>query len=190
MNNQITAPAIAKSHSTVWLRKTATVLGASLLVGLAAHIVFPLPFTVVPLSMAPFAVMMVGLVLSPRMAFASLIAYLAEGAMGLPFFSPTGPGGLAHLVWPTAGYLFAFPVAAFVISALYRHSNRTFTGAFVSAALGSLLLIAIGALWLAMVLHLSPMTTLSIGVLPFLLGDVLKVLVASGAVQGWQRIRK
>jgi biotin transport system substrate-specific component len=110
--------------------------------------------------------------------------------MGFPFFSPTGPGGLAHLVWPTAGYLFAFPVAAFVISALYRRSGRTFTSAFVSATLGSLLLIAIGSLWLAMVLHLSLMTTLSIGVLPFLLGDVLKVLVAAGAVQGWQRIRK
>lgn len=190
MNKQFTVQAIAQPLSTVWLRRTTIVIGASLLVGLAAHIVFPLPFTVVPLSMAPFAVMMIGLVLSPRMAFASLIAYLVEGALGLPFFSPTGPGGLAHLVWPTAGYLFAFPVTALVISTLYRRSHHTFTSAFVSAAIGSLLLIAIGALWLSMVLHLSLMTTLSFGVLPFLLGDALKVLVAASAVQGWQRIRK
>jgi biotin transport system substrate-specific component len=140
--------------------------------------------------MAPFAVMLLGLVLTPRLAFASLVAYLVEGAIGLPFFSPTGPGGLAHLAWPTAGYLIAFPVAAFVISALYRRSGRTFSGALVSATLGSLLLIAIGALWLSISLHLSAATAFSIGVLPFLLGDAIKVLAAASAALGWQRIRK
>jgi biotin transport system substrate-specific component len=189
MSNQSVAT-VSTTSSMVWLRRAALVLGASLLVGLAAHIVLPLPFTPVPLSMAPFAVMMLGLVLSPRMAAASLIAYLVEGAAGLPFFSPTGPGGLAHLAWPTAGYLLAFPAAAFVTAALYRRSGRTFAGALIAATLGSLLMIAIGATWLSMLLHLGFTATLSAGVLPFLLPDAIKVIVASTAVQAWKRVRK
>lgn len=190
MDNQNTLAVATKTPSTTMGRKIGIVLGSSLLVGLAAQVVLPLPFTVVPLSMAPFAVMLLGLVLTPRLAFASLVAYLIEGSIGFPFFSPTGPGGLAHLAWPTAGYLIAFPVAAYVISALYRRSGRGFIGALLSATFGSLLLIAMGAFWLSISLHLSALTAFSIGVLPFLPGDAIKVLGASVAVQGWQRIRK
>jgi biotin transport system substrate-specific component len=190
MSHQSTTTGTVIAPSTIWIRKAGIVLGASLLVGLAAHIVLPLPFTVVPISMAPFAVLLLGLMLTPRMAATALIAYLAEGAMGLPFFSPTGPAGLAHLAGPTAGYLFAYPIAAFLIAVLYRRSGRTFTGAVVSATLGSLILIAMGALWLSIELHLNLRNTLTAGVLPFLPGDALKVLVAAGAAQGWQRLRK
>ena len=70
---------------------------ATLVVALAAHISFPLPFTVVPLTLQPLAVLGVGLAFGPVGGFLIMMAYLAEGAAGLPVFSPAGIGGVAHL---------------------------------------------------------------------------------------------
>ncbi len=175
--------------STAAIKKLLVVLAASILVGLASHIIVPLPFTPVPLSMAPFAVLLIGLVLTPRMAFAALSAYLLEGAMGLPFFAPNGPGGLAHLLWPTAGYLVAFPVAAYCIAKIYRALNRSLAAALIATAAGSLVLFVIGASWLGLALHLNGTAALAAGVLPFLAGDAAKILAASLAAQAWKRIR-
>src|SRR5574341_1634880 len=76
------------------------VVSGSLLVALAARISLPLPFTPVPLTLSNFAVLLVGLLLGRRVGFAALVLYLAEGAAGLPVFSPVGPGGLAQLLGP------------------------------------------------------------------------------------------
>lgn len=178
-----------RGNSSTAIKKLFVALGASLLVGMAAHIIVPLPYTPVPLSMAPFAVLLIGLVLTPPMALAALCAYLAEGALGLPFFSPNGPGGLAHLLWPTAGYLFAFPVAAYCVAVLYRTFHRSFSAAILATATGSVVLFLIGALWLALALHLNFQSALAAGVLPFLAGDAVKILAASTAAQAWKRIR-
>jgi biotin transport system substrate-specific component len=175
--------------STPGIRNVSIVIAASVLVGLSAHIILPLPFTPVPISMAPFAVLLIGLVLSPRMAATALLAYLAEGAAGLPFFAPNGPGGLAHLVWPTAGYLFAFPLAAYVTAKVYRSLSRTFFAAILATTAGSVALFAIGATWLGFALHLGVQSTIAAGVMPFLIGDALKILAASGAATAWKRIR-
>src|SRR5579863_5713761 len=84
-------------------RNAGIVLGGSVLVALCAHVSVPLYFTPVPLSLAPFAVLLLGLLLSPRLAAATLCAYLVEGAMGLPVFAPNPlvPGSFAHLLGPT-----------------------------------------------------------------------------------------
>src|ERR1700691_579242 len=78
--------------------QVAMVVGASLFVALCARVTLPLPFTPVPLTLQNFGVLMVGLTLGGRRGFAALVLYLAEGCMGMPVFSPTGPGDIAQLL--------------------------------------------------------------------------------------------
>src|SRR5215831_15771318 len=94
------------------LRLISVVLGASLFVALCARVTLPLPFTPVPLTLQNFGVLLVGLTLGPRRAFAALTLYLLEGAFGMPVFNPAGPGGIAQLLGPTGGYLLAYPFVA------------------------------------------------------------------------------
>jgi biotin transport system substrate-specific component len=103
----LTAPASAAPAAASWLRICGILLAGSLFVAACARIALPLGFTPVPLTLQPFAVLLLGLFLSPRLAAATLAAYLAEGAAGLPVFAPGAAGlaGLAHLAGPTGGYL-------------------------------------------------------------------------------------
>jgi biotin transport system substrate-specific component len=161
-------------------------------VAACAHLSLPLYFTPVPLTLQPFAVLVLGLMLSPRLASATLVAYLAEGAMGLPVFTsgPLMAGGLAHLFGPTGGYLLAYPFAVALISLLWRRSPRSFAAALASAAAGNLAILTCGALWLSVLTHASIQSVLTLSVLPFLPGDALKVISAAGLVFGFQRVRR
>jgi biotin transport system substrate-specific component len=173
-----------------WLRSTGIVLAASGLVALCAHIAIPLYFTPVPLSMAPFAVLLLGLLLSPRMAASALGAYLIEGAIGLPVFAPGPLYGLAHLLGPTGGYLIVYPAAAALISFFWKRSGRNFSAALASATAGNLAILLCGALWLAALTHASAQTVFSMAVLPFLAGDALKIAAAAGIAVGFERLRR
>jgi biotin transport system substrate-specific component len=136
-------------------------------------------------------VLLLGLLLSPRLAAATLACYLAEGAVGLPVFTP-GPqayGGLAHLFGPTGGYLLAYPLAAFLISALWRRGPRGFASAAFSATAGNLVFLAGGAVWLALLTHASFQSVVALSVLPFLPGDALKIVAAAALAFGLQRLR-
>src|ERR1700749_1032548 len=88
--------------------KALLVIGASAFVAVCAHISLPLPFTPVPLTLQNFAVILVGMLLGPVAGFSAMALYLAEGAMGLPVFTPHSIGGIAHLLGPNAGYLFSY----------------------------------------------------------------------------------
>src|SRR5215469_6168038 len=187
------SPAVVAAAAPLgWLRATAVVLLASAFVAACAHIAVPLYFTPVPLTLQPFAVLLVGLLLSPRLAGASLIAYLGQGALGLPVFAP-GPAtapGLTHLFGPTGGYLLAYPFAAMLVSLLYRRSRRGFLPALLSAAAGNLLILSIGALWLGILTHGPAPTVLMQSIIPFLPGDALKVIAAASLAAGWLRLRR
>jgi biotin transport system substrate-specific component len=180
---------LATVEAPAWLRSTGIVLAASILVGICAHIAVPFYFTPVPLTMAPFAVLLLGLLLSPRLAAASLCAYLIEGSLGLPVFVPSPLYGLAHLLGPTGGYLIAYPPAAAIIAILFRRSGRTFTAALASAAAGNVVILFCGALWMAALTHASARVVFTIAVLPFLAGDALKVAAAAGIAAGFERLR-
>jgi len=174
----------------VWVWRAAVVLAGSLLVAVCGRLALPLVFTPVPLSLAPFAVLVIGLFAGPRLAAATLGAYLAEGAMGLPVFAPAATVGLAHLLGPTGGYLLAYPAAAALISVLYRRTSRGFAAAALSAGLGSLVIIGSGAWWLGILTHASAATVVQMAVVPFLPGDVLKVVAAAGLAAGFKRLRR
>ncbi len=176
------------------MRPVGIVIGGSLLAAICAHVAIPLAFTPVPLSLAPFAVLLLGLVLSPRMAATTFVAYLAEGAAGLPVFAPsaTAPAGLAHLLGPTGGYLMAYPVAAALIAWLWRRlgskTGRGFAAACMCAAIGDAVILACGALWFSVLPHIPGMPAMA--VLPFLPGDALKIAAAAAMGAGWVRLRR
>jgi biotin transport system substrate-specific component len=173
-------------------RMAGIVLAGSAFVAVCAHVSLPLYFTPVPLSLQPFAVLLLALLLTPRLGAATLVAYLAEGALGLPVFAP-GPvmtTGLAHLFGPTGGYLLAYPFAAPLISFLWRRTQRSFASAAFSAAAGNIIILTYGALWLAVLTHASAQSIFTLAVLPFLPGDALKIVAAAALASGFMRLRR
>ena len=174
-----------------WTRTAALVLGFSLLTALAAQVVVPLPWTPVPVTGQTFAVLLTGALLGSRLGALAMLAYLAEGAAGLPFFT-RGAGGAHYLFFsPTAGYLFAFPVAAFVTGYLAERGwDRRFATAAAAMALGSLVILACGWAWLSL-FYRTASEAFAAGVLPFLVGDVVKVALAAAALPaGWAILRR
>ncbi len=171
-------------------RAFALVLGFSLLTALSAQVVVPLPWTPVPLTGQTFAVLLTGALLGPRLGALAMLAYLAEGAAGLPFFRG-GAGGVTHLSGATAGYLLAFPAAAYVTGALAERGwDRRFLTAAAAMALGSFVILACGWAWLALMLG-TPAEAFRLGVAPFLPGDVLKIALAAAALPaGWALLRR
>ena len=173
-----------------WTRSALLVLGFSLLTALAAQVAVPLPWTPVPITGQTFAVLLTGALLGPRLGALAMVAYLVEGAAGLPFFRG-GAGGVGHLMGPTAGYLFAFPAAAYVTGALAERGwDRRFGTAAAARALGSLVNLAGGWAWLALMFK-GGAEAFRLGVAPFLPGDVLKVALAAAALpSGWALLRR
>jgi len=171
------------------------VLG-SLFVAVCAHIAIPLWFTPVPVTLQTFAVLLLGLVLSPAAAAASLVLYLLEGMAGLPVFSPVGPVGFLHLFGLTGGYLLSYPAAAALTGLLRRRlshfssARAGFAASTLAAAAGSALILLAGAAWFSVFAHQSAATTLALAVAPFLPGDILKVIAAAGAAVGLRRFRR
>ena len=157
------------------------VVPATALVAISAHIAVPLGFTPVPVTMQTFAVLLLGLLFSPGPAFACLALYLMEGAIGLPVFSPHGPGGLAQLLGPSGGYLLSYPFAAALASLLYRRGQR-FVVAIAAAGLASILILAAGATWLGLLSHLRFSVIFAQSIAPFLFGDAVKVVAATACV--------
>jgi biotin transport system substrate-specific component len=173
--------------------KVILVVAASAFVAICAHISVPLPFTPVPLTLQNFAVILVGMLLGPVAGFSAMVFYLAEGAMGLPVFTPHSVGGIAHLLGPNAGYLFSYPLAAatagWVVVAMKRVASRFRVGV-VAATVASLPIFIIGASWLAHLLHLGASATWTMAVAPFLPGEVVKIIAAAGIFSSLQRWRQ
>ena len=181
-------PAAVPDSNLLW-RKLIVVIAATVLMAIAAHVSVPLFFTPVPLTLQTFAVLFIGLAMGPRAAFAALALYLVEGAAGLPVFSPHGPGGIAQLLGSTGGYLLSYPIAAALAGLLYQRSGGFARAAF-SAAAASLVILLAGSVWMAAFLHLDARRVVSMAILPFLPGDMLKVCAAAAAVTTAQAIRR
>lgn len=171
------------------LRATLAIVGGSLLLAIAAHISVPLFFTPVPFTLQPMAVLLIGLMFEPTLAFATLVAYLAEGACGLPVFAPTGAVGMLHLMGPDGGFLMAYPFAVFLVSRLRRSLPTSFTFAAIAAAAGSVVYFSGGAAWLAFIAHQSLSVAMKLAVWPFIAGDALKVVLAAAIVTGFARFQ-
>jgi biotin transport system substrate-specific component len=182
------SPVVSATHP-VAVRNVIPIVLGSLLVAICAHVSIPLLFTPVPITLQTFAVLLLGLLLSPRAAAASLLLYLAEGAAGLPVFSPYSPAGMLHLLGPTGGYLLSFPIAAALTAFLRtRIAPPRFAASLLAATAGSSVILLCGAAWFATITRQPPIFTLA--VLPFLPGDILKIAAATGAAAGLRRFRR
>ena len=173
----IAAPAPRIAWNTVL-----AVVSATVLVAICAHIAVPLGFTPVPVTMQTFAVLLLGLLFGPGPAFACLALYLMEGAVGLPVFSPHGPGGMAQMLGPTGGYLLSYPFAAALASVRYRRGRRSFAAAITASGIASILILAAGASWLGLLTHAKFSVVFAQSVAPFLPGDAVKILAAAACV--------
>jgi biotin transport system substrate-specific component len=181
MQNSVQAVSQARTNRVAY--RVALVVGASLFVSVCARFAVPLPFTPVPLTLANFAVLVVGLTLGSRAGFAALALYLAEGAMGLPVFSPVGPGGIAQLLGPTGGYLIAYPFVAFVAGFIAERGSKSFVRFAIASATAEALLFLSGVTWFAVVAHSGVSQAAQFALNPFVFAEVIKVTAAAGSAK-------
>lgn len=167
----------------------AILVGASFFVALCARVTVPLPFTPVPLTLQNFGVLLVGMMLGARRGFAALALYLAEGMMGLPVFSPVGPGGMAQLIGPTGGFLLAYPFVAGLAGLVMESGKRNFTRAATAAVLAEVVLFAGGLAWLGILTH-SFAQALRFGLYWFVFAEIIKIMSAAAVTSGWERLRR
>jgi biotin transport system substrate-specific component len=168
-------------------RQVALVVGGSFVVALCAHITIPLmPLTPVPLTVQNLGVLLVGLLLGSRRGFAALALYLMEGAVGLPVFSPLGPGGIAQLLGPTGGFLMVYPFVAFLAGYIFERGAKSFARGAIAGLLAEILLFAGGLTWLYVFTH-SLTKAAYFGLYWFVAAEVIKVMFAAAIASRWQR---
>ncbi|MDQ1610643.1 MAG: biotin transport system substrate-specific component [Pyrinomonadaceae bacterium] len=173
-----------------WAKSAALVVAFSLFVALSAQVVIPLPFTPVPITLQTFAVLLTGALLGSRLGAAALMLYIAEGAVGLPFFRGGNGGWLYLAISPTAGYLLAYPLAAFLTGWLAERGwDKKFLTTAAAIALGSIVVLFGG--WLGLLRFYSAGQAFALGVAPFIVGDLLKIALAAAALpSGWALMRR
>jgi biotin transport system substrate-specific component len=177
----------ARAGVLVARRSLAIGLGA-LVVAVAAHVVVPVPFSPVPMTLQPLAVLAVGGLLGAAGGLSALVLYLLLGILGLPVFAGGGSGAL-HLLGPTGGYLLAFPIAAAVTGALVQSltqssgsiSGRVVLRVLLACALGMAIIHLGGVAQLAL-LGGNPAVAFRVGFVPFLTGDLLKIGLAAALI--------
>jgi biotin transporter BioY len=177
----------AASRPRTLLLQTALVLAGSLLMALGAHV--SIDIGTVPITGQTLALPLVVALLGTRQSVLAMLAYLGEGALGLPVFA-AGHAGVAVLAGPTAttaGYLWSYPIAAWAIGSLYDIGfGGTYFGRWVAIFLGIAIVFAAGAGVLA--IYLGPSGAWAFGVAPFVLGDLAKVTIAAAAPKMWPRL--
>ncbi len=168
------------------LRAVVLVAFGTALMALSAKVSLPLPY--VPMTLQTLVVLMIGAAFGWRLGSATMIAYLAEGAMGLPVFA--GPvGGLAPLVGPTAGYLFGFVAAAFVTGFLAERGwDRSMAWLFAAMAIGHIVILAMGFAWLAFGLGLGAVKAWQVGIVPFIAASLIKNALGATLMPAARRI--
>ena len=144
----------------------------SLLIGLLAQFSIPVPFSPVPITGQTIGVVLVGGILGAKSGSLSILCYIFEGAIGIPVFAGM-KSGMHILVGPTAGYLWAFIIAAYITGLLTEKGyTRKPLGSFLSCFTATTLILVVGALYLAIFSGLND--ALIMGFYPFLVGDVVK----------------
>lgn len=168
-------------------------LAGTVILWLSARV--SVPFFPVPMSMQTLAVMLIGGLYGSRLGAATVVLYLLEGAVGLPVFANAPFAGAPYLLGTTGGFLAGFIVLAYVTGlAVERGADRVLPAIFGAILLGDVLLFALGFVWLAMFATLASgaqgigfEAAWTAGVLPFLLGDLVKVAIAALALYASRR---
>ncbi|HEX6344307.1 biotin transporter BioY [Umezawaea sp.] len=168
-------------------RDVALVIGGAVLTGAAAQIAFPVPGSPVPITGQTFAALLVGASLGWRRGATSMLLYLIAGAAGVPWFQGGASGAPASL-----GYVVGFVFAGALVGTLAgRGGDRTPLRTVGTMILGNLVIYAFGVPWLMAAVDINLSRALAVGVIPFLLGDALKVAAAAGLLPAaWALVRR
>jgi biotin transport system substrate-specific component len=164
------------------------ILTFNLLLIASSYIQIPLPFSPVPITAQTMAVLACGLFLGPVAGTITVLAYLAEGALGLPVFAG-GSAGLARIFGPTGGYLAGFILGAFAVGYLSgRIASMNFWKLMLVLTFGTMIIFIPG---IAVVSIFAPRgQVLSMGLYPFLPGAAAKIIVTASALSAYKRIRR
>jgi biotin transport system substrate-specific component len=173
---------VAKSYALIY--DLACILAGTLFIASSARMAIPLPFSPVPVTGQTLAVLLMAVLLGSHRASLCALTYLAEGAVGYPVFA-RGAAGVAHLLGPTGGYLFGFVAAAYAVGLLAERGwDSRYSTAFLAMLAGNVIIYLFGLPWLAVFVGWE--RTLALGLLPFIPGDIAKLLVAT-ALLPWGR---
>ena len=169
------------------MHRIALVIAGSALIALSAHI--KVPFYPVPVTMQTMVILLIGMTYGSRLGALTVLAYLAEGAMGLPVFA--GGAGLAYMAGPTGGYLFGFLISAFILGNLAERGwGKTWQTTAAAMVIGNLVIYTFGVIWLSNIIG-SFDKGIQFGLLPFIYGDILKIVIAMAALPfAWKALPK
>jgi biotin transport system substrate-specific component len=158
---------------------------------IAACAQFTLPIGDVPITGQTFAVLLTGALLGSRLGAAAVMAYLIEGAVGLPFFAGGG-SGIIRFFGPTGGYLVAFPAAAFITGAFAEHGwDKRYHTAVAAMAIGSAVILLSGWAWYSVITNTSLDLSFKLAVMKFLPSDVIKIALAAAVLPtGWALLKR
>lgn len=178
-------PVLADLIPGTRVRDIALVLVGTLFIAVSGFILIPLPFTPVPLSLATFAVLLTGAALGPVRGVLSAALYLVLGVVGLPIFG----NGFSGWAFASFGYIIGYVVAAVIAGTLARHrADRNVWATLGLAGVGTLAIYACGVPWLAVFLGVDLWTALAYGVVPFLIGDAIKIAATAALLPGTWRL--
>jgi biotin transport system substrate-specific component len=166
-----------------FIREALIVAGGSLLVALCARIAIPLPFSPVPLAIQAQVCLLMAVFLGSKRATAIVLAFLAQGVAGLPVFA-MGHSGLAVLMGPRGGYLLGYLAAVFLVGYLWERSRvKNASRALLVMGIGNLIIFGLGVAQLSQFIGLNQ--ALLLGVVPFIIGDFLKLLLGAKLVKAF-----
>lgn len=171
-----------------WLMRAAAIIFGNSLLWASAKA--QVPFWPVPMTMQTYVVLTMGAVFGCRLAATTMVAYLAEGAIGLPVFAgtPANGIGLSYMAGPTGGYLLGYLAAVVVIGFLVEKGRwtRSLAGTAGALLIGEITILGMGCCWLAVQFGWEKAFVFGFG--PFIFGDGLKLLLATGTVAYWRRL--
>ncbi len=173
-NNSTLINSILESYKiNTYFKNITLILFGTLLLAISSKV--QVPFWPVPMTMQTFIVFIIGMAYGWKLAFSTLIAYLLEGALGLPVFAKGG--GLLYLLGPTAGYLYGMTIAAAAISYFANIGFSTsYIKSFISIMIGSIIIFACGILYLGSIIGYTK--AIQAGLLPFIPSEIFKIALA------------
>jgi biotin transport system substrate-specific component len=191
------APPRDRSASRVAFQVACALAGSGLIAGLA-QLSFHLGFTPVPITGQTLGVLLVGAAFGPGLGAATVLLYLAEAVVGLPVLAANAEGShftglqVLGLTLGTGGYLWGFVLASALVGSLARRGwDRSFRSAVSAMLLGEIVVFAVGVPWLIASIHVPLEKGLAFGLYPFIVGDVVKLLLAAGMLPGaWHVLRR
>lgn len=178
MSQNETSGAVAVDNQKIKTKQMVLIALMTAVTCVLGPLSIPLPFSPVPISLTNFAIFLAIFVLGMKNGTISFIIYLLLGAVGVPVFS-SFRGGLQVLAGPTGGYLIGFIFLALIMGFALDHFDRKLVPTIIGMIIGMAVCYAFGTVWLAKLLSLSFKEGLMMGVIPYLPGDVAKIIIAA-----------